>query len=177
MTPALVHTPVIETERLVLRAPRAEDFEPFAAFVASERARFVGGPVARGPAWRAFCHLVGHWPLRGFGPFVFEHEGLAIGHGGAWCPEGWPETEIGYCLWDAGLERRGLATEAMLAARAEAWRLGLTDLVSYIDPANAASIRLAERLGARRDDRAPKPDPSDLVFRHPAPERAPREAA
>lgn len=173
MRPTLAHTPVIETERLLLRAPEARDFEGFAAFLATERARFVGGPVDRGRAWRAFCHLVGHWPLRGFGPFVIEREGRAIGQGGPWRPEGWPEVELGYCLWDPADEGRGLATEAMLAARAEAWRLGLTDLVSYIDAGNAASIRVAERLGARRDDRAARPDPSDVVYRHPGPEAAP----
>jgi hypothetical protein len=34
-------------------------------------------------------------------------------------------------------------------------------------PANAASIALAERLGAWRDDLAPRQDPNDIVFRHP----------
>lgn len=168
----LAHTPVIETERLLLRAPELGDFEAFAAFVGSERARFVGGPVGRARAWRSFCHLVGHWPLRGYGPFVIELEGRPIGQGGPWRPEDWPEVEIGYCLWDAAHEGRGYAREAMLAARAEAWSLGLTELVSYIEPPNAASIRLAERLGCARDDRARRPDPGDLVYRHPAPEAA-----
>ncbi|MCP4820480.1 MAG: GNAT family N-acetyltransferase, partial [Shimia sp.] len=37
---------------------------------------------------------------------------------------------------------------------------------SYIDPPNAPSIRLAEKLGAVRDDTAARPDPNDLVYRH-----------
>jgi RimJ/RimL family protein N-acetyltransferase len=41
--------------------------------------------------------------------------------------------------------------------------------VSYIDPGNARSIRLAERLGARLDRSAAKSDPEDLVYRHEAP--------
>ena len=168
----LAHTPVIETERLLLRAPRLEDFEPFAAFLGSERSRYMGGPVDRALAWRAFCHLVGHWPLRGYGPFVIEREGRPIGSGGPWHPVDWPEVEISYCLWDPAEEGRGHAREAMLAARAEAWSLGLRELVSYIMPPNAASIRLAERLGCSRDDRAQRPDPTDLVYRHPAPEAA-----
>ena len=176
MTPTLANAPVIETERLTLRAPELRDFDGFAAFLGSERARPVGGPVDRGLAWRAFCHLVGHWPLRGYGPFVFERGSVGIGHGGAWQPEGWPEVELGYCLWDASHEGQGLACEAMRAARKHAWAIGLGPLVSYIAPANAASIRLAERLGAERDDEARRPDPEDLVYRHPAPalaERAP----
>ncbi len=175
-TVALTNTPVIETARLVLRAPELRDFDGFAAFLGSRRARHVGGPADRGLAWRAFCHLVGHWPLRGYGPFVFERGGAAIGQGGAWRPEGWPAVELGYCLWDARHEGLGLAFEAMRAAREHAWAMGLTGLVSYIEPSNAASIRLAERLGAERDDEARRPDAGDLVYRHPAPtpqERAP----
>ncbi len=42
----------------------------------------------------------------------------------------------------------------------------LKTLVSYIDPDNARSIRLAERLGATIDDHARKQDPDDLVYRH-----------
>ena len=42
----------------------------------------------------------------------------------------------------------------------------LKTLVSYIDPENARSIHLAERLGATIDDRARKQDPEDLVYRH-----------
>lgn len=169
---SLVHTPVVETERLTLRAPRLEDFDPFAAFLGSGRARYMGGPVDRRRAWRAFCHVVGHWPLRGYGPFVIEREGRPIGSGGPWHPEGHPEVEIAYCLWDAAAEGRGYVREAMLAARAEAWSLGLTDLVSYIEPPNAASIRVAERLGCTRDAAARGPDAGELVFRHPHPEAA-----
>ena len=38
-------TPVLETPRLILRAPRLADFDGFAAYQASDRARFTGGPV------------------------------------------------------------------------------------------------------------------------------------
>jgi RimJ/RimL family protein N-acetyltransferase len=42
----------------------------------------------------------------------------------------------------------------------------LPTLVSYCDPANERSIAVAERLGAVRDDLAPRQDPEDVVFRH-----------
>ncbi len=169
MTVTLSGTPALETGRLILRAPCAADWPPSAAFLASERARFVGGPVAARAAWRIFGHVVGHWALRGFGLFVFcdKATGQALGTAGPWFPEGWPEPEIGWTLWRAGDEGRGLAFEAAQAALAHAFRdLGWQTAVSYIDAANARSIALAERLGARRDEAAAGPDPSDLVYRH-----------
>ncbi|MEM9269330.1 MAG: GNAT family N-acetyltransferase, partial [Pseudomonadota bacterium] len=43
-------------------------------------------------------------------------------------------------------------------------------VVSYIDQGNAASIALAKRLGGMEDPSAPRPQPTDVVFRHAAPE-------
>ncbi len=57
------------------------------------------------------------------------------------------ETEIG---WTLGSEywNRGYATDAAIACRDWALvGLGLTRLVSVIAPGNAASIRVAEKLG------------------------------
>jgi RimJ/RimL family protein N-acetyltransferase len=72
-------------------------------------------------------------------------------------------------------EGKGLAHEAALAVRGWAYgSRGLGALVSYIDPGNARSIRLAERLGARRDDEAPKPEGEVCVtYRHPSPNSGP----
>ena len=41
--------------------------------------------------------------------------------------------------------------------------------MSYIDPKNLDSIRLAERLGAGKDAGAQTIDGSDAVYRHPSP--------
>ncbi|MFN3644002.1 MAG: GNAT family N-acetyltransferase [Gemmobacter sp.] len=60
------------------------------------------------------------------------------------------------------------AAEAAAALRGWAFAQGLPALVSYIDSANAPSIRLAERQGAARDTGAVPQDPGDIVFRHPA---------
>jgi RimJ/RimL family protein N-acetyltransferase len=92
---------------------------------------------------------------------------------GAYCgdvgllhPAHYPEIELGWTLV-AEAEGRGIACEAAVAARDWAFgTLGLTTLVSYIGPENARSIRLAERLGAVRDDTAARPEPEDLVYRH-----------
>ncbi len=175
MTPHLAGTPVLHTDRLTLRAPGPQDWEAYCAFILSDRAVHVRAPdLDRGKAWRAFGHLIGHWILRGFGQFVYCLRGTdrALGSTGPWFPEGWPEPEIGWTVWDAAAEGRGFAFEAAAAARDHAFRdLGWTTAVSYIDPANTRSIRLAERLGATRDDSAATPFPgeSTLVYRHPHP--------
>jgi RimJ/RimL family protein N-acetyltransferase len=168
----LANTPVLHTPRLTLRAPGPQDWEAFAGFSTSGRASMVGGPLTRDKAWRAFAHLIGHWPMRGFGMFIITVTGddTAIGMTGPWRPEGWPEPEIGWSMFTAASEGKGLAHEAAQAAVAHAFRdLGWSTVVSYIDPANARSIALALRLGAVLDAGAPIPDTDPcLVYRHPA---------
>lgn len=184
MTVHLADTPVLETDRLVLRAPGPQDWPAWRAMIGSERASFIGGPVWDGKAWRAFGHIIGHWVMRGYGSFVFTRRGddLALGMTGPWYPAGWPEQELGWSVWHSDIEGQGLAFEAAAAARAHAFHhLGWQTAVSYIHPDNARSIALAERLGAVRDRDAAVPEDSEpeasedagqrtLVYRHPAPE-------
>ncbi|MEX0286120.1 MAG: GNAT family N-acetyltransferase [Paracoccaceae bacterium] len=142
--------PVLETDRLILRAPKAEDFDRFAAFFGSDRARYVGGPITREQAWRALAAELGHWHLRGYGRWALEEKetGAFCGIIGLWYPEGWPEPEIGWELMD-GFEGRGFATEAAIAARTYAYDVvKLPTLISLILHENIGSARLAERLGA-----------------------------
>ena len=142
------------TDRLILRPWRNDDFEPFAAYQSDEElARFVGGACSRDVAWRRMAAIVGHWQLRGFGYWVLEERstGAFAGAAGLWFPEGWPELEVGYWLF-SGMQGKGYATEAATRARDFAFEdLGATSLVSYIHPDNGASIRVAERMGARRE--------------------------
>ena len=166
--------PVIETERLILRTPRFEDLSVWTPFLASERSQFIGGPQPdAGQAWRAFSHIAGMWALRGFGSFVFTRKNTQdqpLGASGPWFPVGWPERELGWTVWDQSAEGTGLAFEAASAARRYAYdTLGWQRAVSYIDPGNARSIALAERLGCTLDPDAdtPFPDKRDLVYRHP----------
>jgi len=171
----LITLPVqpIETARLTLRAPGAQDFEPWAAFAQSERAQYIGGPFDGGLAWRAFGHAIGHWVLRGFGSYVFTLKGsdAPLGMAGPWYPGNWPEAEIGWTLWDAAHEGQGYAAEAAAATLDHAFNtLGWRTAVSYIDAGNARSIALAERLGASLDTHAQSiREGLDLVYRHPHP--------
>lgn len=171
MTDLTVHIPRLETERLWLRAPQADDYGLFKEFMATERSRFVGGP---NEDWaylrRMFAHIAGLWVLRGYGPFMMERKdtGALQGMIALWNPIGWPEPELGWTVWAADGEGQGFAHEAALVARAYAAKAhGLTRLVSYIAPGNDRSIALAERLGAVLDTEAEKPADYALAYRHP----------
>jgi RimJ/RimL family protein N-acetyltransferase len=170
----MLSTPSLETERLILRGPKAQDWPIWRDFAMSGRAQYIGGPFDASKAWRALGHVIGMWELRGFGSFVItpRDSDRAIGLTGPWYPIEWPEPELGWTIWAPELEGKGLAFEAASAARRYAYdSLGWTTAVSYIDPANARSIALAERLGATRDTAAVAPnDNADLVYRHPWPE-------
>lgn len=167
--------PVIETERLRLRGPDARDLPAFIAHYGSDRARFTGGPVGPAQAWRVFASAIGHWTLRGFGLWTVTRRGSeeALGLIGCLEPEGWPEREISWSLFQ-GAEGHGFATEAARAARAFAYgTFGWRTAVSYIDDANVRSLAVAQRLGCRIDPGAAVPEGFTCrVHRHPAPEAA-----
>lgn len=141
----------IETDRLRLRHWREDDFEAYAAFYTDEElCRFIGGACSRFEAWRRLAMVAGHWALRGFGLWAVEERVSRrfVGCVGLQHPAGWPELEVGYWVVRE-MQGRGYATEAARAARDYAFdTLHAEQVVSYIDPDNAASIRVAERLGA-----------------------------
>jgi RimJ/RimL family protein N-acetyltransferase len=164
--------PTLETDRLILRAPAAADFAPFAEFYASDRASFVGGPLGAEQAWRMLAMEIGHWSLNGFGRWIVETRdtGTAVGLVGLFEPEGWPEPEIGWDLFN-GHEGRGYATEAALAARDYAYDiLGWPTAISLVKPGNDGSAAVARRLGARPDGTFTHERHGPMaIWRHPAP--------
>ena len=150
----MLEIPPVVTRRLLLRGFEPRDVEPYAAMMSdAEVTRHLGDgtPLTRPDAWRQLAMLTGHWTLRGFGMWAVEERasGAFIGRIGCFEPEGWPGFELGYVLarqsWGRGYAREG--AQAALAYAREA--LGRTDIISLIRPANAASIRVAEALGAR----------------------------
>ena len=166
---------IIETDRLALRQPRADDWLVFRDFMMSERSEGVGGPLNEGKAWRAFAAELGHWQIHGFGMWAVTRKAdhTVLGMIGAWFPVDWPETEIGWMIFDPEIEGTGIASEAARAAVQYAWNVLKWDtIVSYIADWNTRSIKLAERLGAVLDPDAPQPKPDQpcLVYRHPKPE-------
>lgn len=164
--------PVLQTERLTLRGPRRDDFAPYAAFWASPRSVHEGGPRGERTAWEDFAAAFGLWTIEGIGCWALEERatGAFAGIVGLYHPAHFPEVEIGWTLLEAH-EGRGLAAEAARAALGWTWaHTDLASLVSYIDPRNARSIRLAERLGGRRDPEAATYDEGDVVLRIARPE-------
>ena len=163
--------PVLETERLRLREWRNDDLSAFAEFWADEAtARFVGGACTREDAWRRMAMYMGHWALRGYSMWAIEEKasGQLAGYCGPWNPEGWPEREIGWGLLKA-FHGRGYATEAARRARDFAYReLGWPTAVSYIAAENAASQRVAARLGAIFERTGELRGHPVGVYRHPA---------
>ncbi|WP_412552224.1 GNAT family N-acetyltransferase [Shimia sp. MIT1388] len=148
-----IEIPQLETERLILRGPQLSDFEAVAAFFASDRSKFVGGPMSAEQAWRTLALEAGHWALRGYGRWIVAERdtNAPVGNIGLWFPHGWPEPEIGWDLFE-GFEGKGYATEAATAARSYAYDvLGWDTAISLVDPNNTASRKLAQRMGARHD--------------------------
>lgn len=164
-----VQVPVLSSRRLILREPRLADFDAFAAFSASPRAGFVGGPMDRAQAWRRFASGIGHWILRGFGLWTIEDRasGAVAGRTGLIAHEGWPETELGWQIYE-GFEGRGYAHEAAMLARDHARHvMGLPPMISLIAPENTRSRRLAERMGAQIEGEGAVTGIPCLIYRHP----------
>ncbi len=147
--------PTLTTERLVLRPLKQADFAVYAGFVTSDRTRFMGGPHDLSTAWAWFCKDVAGWNLLDMGGLMVTYHGAPVGQVALSGGPDFPEPELGWFLF-AGFEGHGFATEAAAALRD--WALGrLASIVSYIDPENAASIRVARRLGAVLDVDAATP--------------------
>jgi RimJ/RimL family protein N-acetyltransferase len=149
--------PQLETERLTLRAWRAEDFEPYARFMAdAEVMRYISGaPASRDDAWRNMALLLGHWTLRGYGMWAVERKSdhAFVGRVGLWNPEGWPALEVG---WMLGREYwgQGYATESARASLAYGFLTQAVEhLISVIDVDNRGSQQVAARLGETREER------------------------
>ena len=154
--------PILETPRLLLRPPSAEDLEPWAAFAADEEAaRFIGGVQGRCGAWRSLCVMTGAWTIRGFSMFsvIEKASGRWVGRLGPWMPEDWPGTEVG---WGIVRDAWGLGYAAEGASATIDWAfdfLGWTEVIHCIDADNANSQAVARKLGATRLRQARLPAP------------------
>lgn len=161
--------PTLRTERLILRPFVMADFPVYAAFLAGPRSGGVDGPLDTKGAWACFTSDVATWSLCGLGGLMMEKDGVPVGSISLNAGPGFPETEIGWMVYD-GHEGQGLAPEA--AAVMRDWALGprgLLTLVSYVGKDNAPSRRVAEKLGAVIDAQAVSMGPETLVYRHRSP--------
>jgi RimJ/RimL family protein N-acetyltransferase len=150
----MISIPTIETGRLLLRQFRPGDFDALARLSADpEVMKYLGdGKLkTRAEAWLMMASYLGHWELRGYGLWAVEDKasGEFIGRIGLLNPEGWPGLEV---AWTLARERwgNGFATEGAKAALDYGFSvLKLDHVISLIHPDNAASIRVALRLGEK----------------------------
>ncbi|MEZ5972555.1 MAG: GNAT family N-acetyltransferase [Hyphomonadaceae bacterium] len=148
--------PTLTTARLILRPPKQEDFDGFAAMAQEEETmRFIGGLAPRDAAWRGMASLAGSWALLGYGMFsvIRRDTGEWIGRLGPWRPGGkegnWPGDEVGWGLRTSAMGQ-GFAQEGAVAAIDWAFAtLGWDHVIHCIDKHNVPSIKLAERLGSQ----------------------------
>lgn len=161
--------PSLETERLVLRAPHADDLPRMTAFFATERSHMVGGPKDAMGCWESLVKRLGHWALHGFGLWHLTEKasGTFLGWSGMINAPGWDEPELGWTVMQEA-EGKGYAYEAAHAARDFAAReQGLNGVISYIAHANDRSRKLADRLGATFEREGALLGKSCQVWRHP----------
>lgn len=149
--------PRLDTSRLVLRGWERRDRDPWRALCADpEVMRHIGDgtPLTAARADERVARFEGAWRDGGFSFWAVEERatGRCVGFCGVQgVPDGSGRIEIGWRLERAAWGR-GIATEAALPARDWAFEeLGLERLVALVRPANAASIRVIEKLGMTLD--------------------------
>jgi RimJ/RimL family protein N-acetyltransferase len=148
---------VLETERLLLRDWQPSDAAPFAALNADpEVTRYLNGPMRREQSDELLARIRNHWQDHGFGLYAVEVKdsgafagfvGLAIP---SFLPDVLPAVEVG---WRLAREHwgNGYATEGARASMRFGFEeLELRQIISIIDPRNAASVRVAQRLEMTR---------------------------
>jgi RimJ/RimL family protein N-acetyltransferase len=150
---------MIETERLVLRPHRPQDFEASHAMWSDPRVvEYISGvPSTRTQSWARILTGIGHWSVCPYGPFVVEEKsgGAFVGEVGLFdfkrdiTPSFDGVPEAGWVLAPA-MQGRGYATEAVRAVLdwADA-ALDAPRIVAIVSEANAGSLHVAAKSGFR----------------------------
>ncbi|WP_312487408.1 GNAT family N-acetyltransferase [Sphingomonas sp.] len=149
--------PTLTTDRLVLRGHHPDDLDALAAMWGEPAvyAMIGGKPRSREDVWIRLLRSIGCWAAFGYGAWVVcdRSTGMVLGDIGllesrrAITPE-LTVPEMGWTLAPAA-HGKGYAAEAMHAALEWADGRGIGRTCCIIDPGNAASIRLAGKLGYR----------------------------
>ncbi|MEP7057945.1 MAG: GNAT family N-acetyltransferase [Caldimonas sp.] len=161
----------IDTARLTLRQFAADDWRALHEHYSDlECTRFTfGRALTEGESWRAVASMLGHWPLRGYGPYaaVEKATDAVVGTVGLWYPYDWPEPEIKWAL----LKRfwgKGYAAEAAKAVQRIAVDHFSKPPISLIGAQNIASIKVAKAVGAELEEQILFRGNPFEIYRHPA---------
>ncbi len=153
----------LQTERLILREWRDEDRDDYAALTGDPQVRrFYPTVLTRAEADEQMNR---HLAMQSENPFHFRAvttlDGTFVGTVGmAYIADPvrttiptHPEIEIGW-LVHTRFWGQGLAPEAALACLAQAWQLGLSEIVAFTAAINTPSQRVMEKIGMTRDPAA-----------------------
>ena len=162
----------LESDRLLLRQFRETDWRDMHAYYSDEEAtRYTfGKALSEGETWRTLCTMIGHWHVRGYGPYALESKssGEVLGTVGFWYPLDWPEVEIKWGLarahWGQGYAKEA----ARVVHTAGREFLPEIPLISVIDDANTASIGVALALGAEPEGTWEYKGKPNTIYRHRA---------
>jgi RimJ/RimL family protein N-acetyltransferase len=164
----------ITTERLILRAHCAEDFDDLHAMWSDPAVtRHIGGKAfSREEVWARMLRYAGIWSLFGYGMWAVRERasGDFVGDVGFLnlrrnvVPTFGDRPELGFVLAPKA-HGQGYATEAARAALEWGDRTwGERETVCMIAPENAASIRVAVKLGYREVSRSDYMGDSVILF-------------
>ena len=163
----------LETERLRLRQFEDSDWRDLQVYYGDAKAtRYTfGRALSEGDTWRVMSGMLGHWQLRGYGPYALEHRdrGCVLGTVGFWYPNDWPEPEI---KWGLAVchQGQGFASEAARAILAAGRRhMPAIRPISLIHVDNSASIQLALALGATHESDQDYEGEPHRIYRHAIP--------
>jgi RimJ/RimL family protein N-acetyltransferase len=145
----IVSVPYLQSERLILREYRLEDFNAFASHFADPKSAAYLALVDRDAALSIFSSQAGLWTIQGAGWWAVEvrETGQLAGNVGAFFREGAATIELGWntyrALWGQGFasEAAELAMNYALEVRRE------PKIRALIDPGNKPSLRVAQHLG------------------------------
>ena len=169
--------PLLETERLILRHYRKEDFRPHLAIVGDPEVmvHFANPLTSEEDCWRRIAASAGQWSLLGFGGWavIRKSDDRLVGTVGlfnAWRalePVFGEEPEMGW-IFAKEVHGQGMAGEACRAVLAWAdENLQPTPIWAIIAPSNAPSFKLAERLGFERFNDSVYNDEPTAILRRP----------
>ncbi len=160
----------LESSRLILRQFCDADWQDLHRYYSDEVATVFtfGRALSEGETWRTMCGMIGHWQIRGYGPYAVEEKSSArvLGTVGFWYPNDWPDPEIKWGLaskhWG-----KGFAKEAALLVHATGRKyLPELALMSLIHPDNKSSIGVALAIGAELERSIEYEGEPHGIYRH-----------